>query len=756
MYFGVPKGVVDGVPQDWRIVYHAGANGLNDAIWVPSFWLPGTNSLLRIVNCETYMEDRDIGEMFLNYQLHHSIRKFAGVDVGALGLAEESQWYYWAKNFMGAKPSPFNSVRTQLIAEEIIRGDRHDTTNAFQWKTVKLNLPGTKAYKPNQAWIIRVREDGTLASDFVTFVDDQRVCGAGPQRTKEAGHTLSTREAYLGIQDALRKLRSSGGTRYPGAWAGVVVYNDPDDGVVVLTSQEKWDRLKEICRSWLDKLEAGDTMLDHQTLQSDRGFMVYVTQAYPAMVPYLKGFHLSIEMWRGGRDAEGWKLSPGSIGQSEEEGEFEMEEDTNTLQHMSSSLKEQARALAFQGGNHKPPSGLTPSVPRFKEDLKALLALSSSDKPAYRIIRSKEVVTAIYGFGDASLGGFGSSIERPGGVGLRYGIWGKDADGDSSNFRELKNLVEAVEDEAKEGRLRGAELWLFTDNSTAESCFFRGSSKSKLLHALVIRLKKVEMETGMTLHVVHVAGTRMMAQGTDGLSRGVFLEGVMSGRDMLDFVDLAKGALERHPPLLRFIRSWAGDSNILPLTPEEWFVEGHGITGGHRDKHGMWIPDHARNGVTYLWAPPPVIADVALEECLKATHKRQDACHIFIVPRLLTPAWRRLFRKLCDFVVIVPVGHPFWPTHMHEPLFLGISLPFVQHRPWSLRGTPLLVALERDLRQVWASSEKDGRDILRKLLRTPGRVSAMPKVLARRMLRMPGEGTVSNNEDDRCRRQPVA
>jgi hypothetical protein len=26
------------------------------------------------------------------------------------------------------------------------------------------------------------------------------------------------------------------------------------------------------------------------------------------MIPYLKGFHLTIEMWRGGRDAEGWKL----------------------------------------------------------------------------------------------------------------------------------------------------------------------------------------------------------------------------------------------------------------------------------------------------------------------------------------------------------------------------------------------------------------------------------------------------------------
>jgi hypothetical protein len=26
------------------------------------------------------------------------------------------------------------------------------------------------------------------------------------------------------------------------------------------------------------------------------------------MVPYLKGFHLAIEMWRGGRNSEGWKL----------------------------------------------------------------------------------------------------------------------------------------------------------------------------------------------------------------------------------------------------------------------------------------------------------------------------------------------------------------------------------------------------------------------------------------------------------------
>ena len=54
-YFGVPKGVVDGIVQDWRIVYHAGANGLNDKVWAPTFGLPGTDSLLRILDLSSVM-----------------------------------------------------------------------------------------------------------------------------------------------------------------------------------------------------------------------------------------------------------------------------------------------------------------------------------------------------------------------------------------------------------------------------------------------------------------------------------------------------------------------------------------------------------------------------------------------------------------------------------------------------------------------------------------------------------------------------
>jgi hypothetical protein len=37
-------------------------------------------------------------------------------------------------------------------------------------------------------------------------------------------------------------------------------------------------------------------------------FLVYLTQAYLGLKPYLKGFHLLFETWRGDRDSKGWKV----------------------------------------------------------------------------------------------------------------------------------------------------------------------------------------------------------------------------------------------------------------------------------------------------------------------------------------------------------------------------------------------------------------------------------------------------------------
>jgi hypothetical protein len=117
-YFTVPKGL-----QDWRIVFHTGANQLSACVWAPLFCLPTIYLLLHIVDVKTMMEDQDVGKMFLNFQLHPNTMRFAAVDLGPLGFTSSECLHWWmclTRNLMGYRPSPYNFIQTYLIAEEII------------------------------------------------------------------------------------------------------------------------------------------------------------------------------------------------------------------------------------------------------------------------------------------------------------------------------------------------------------------------------------------------------------------------------------------------------------------------------------------------------------------------------------------------------------------------------------------------------------------------------------------------------------
>jgi hypothetical protein len=484
------------------MVYDATASGLNEAVWSPTFWLPTIESHVRALSCYSWMTDRDMGDMFLNFPLHELARPFAGVDIKPVltgAEAKKFRWYQWVRNAMGFSPSPYNSIKMALVAEEVIRGDRHDPANPFQWSRVKLNLPGTVGYDPSESWIAKVRLDGLTACDLFTFVDDERVVGATEELTWQAAHTMAAKQAYLGIQDAARK--ASECTQQPRAWAGAVVHVVPDKGVCVLTSDEKWLKLKGILHKWREILLRGDAELDHKELLSDRGFLVYVTRAYPPMIPYVKGFHLTAEMWRGNRDADGWKLPPTKCKDplpTAKSGEVvETDEDDAVARYV---VRKQYGPVA----PHAPPDGKTSPAPRLIEDIKALIHLTSEKSPPLRVVRPRKVVHVFYGFGDASGKGRGSTTQgfktvhhpdagKGPSTGLIYkvGVWGSDVDDESSNFRELANLVEDTEEEARIGNLTETEYYLFTDNSTAESAFYKGTSSSKKLHSLILRLQKL-------------------------------------------------------------------------------------------------------------------------------------------------------------------------------------------------------------------------------------------------------------------------
>ena len=75
-YFDVAKG-----EDDIRMVYDGTKCGLNAAVWVPSFFMPTVQSHLRAVEEGTNMCDVDVGEMFLNFMVHPSVRKYLGVDL---------------------------------------------------------------------------------------------------------------------------------------------------------------------------------------------------------------------------------------------------------------------------------------------------------------------------------------------------------------------------------------------------------------------------------------------------------------------------------------------------------------------------------------------------------------------------------------------------------------------------------------------------------------------------------------------------
>jgi hypothetical protein len=121
IYFAVPKG-----NDDWRIVFHAGANKLNEHVWAPLFCSPSINLLLRIIDGQSLMSDHDMGDMFHNFPLNTNTVKFTAIDLASLELGPEEckhRWVCWKWNLMGFRSSLYNSVWTFLVAEEIIRGD---------------------------------------------------------------------------------------------------------------------------------------------------------------------------------------------------------------------------------------------------------------------------------------------------------------------------------------------------------------------------------------------------------------------------------------------------------------------------------------------------------------------------------------------------------------------------------------------------------------------------------------------------------
>jgi len=91
--------------------------------------------------------------------------------------------------------------------------------------------------------------------------------------------------------------------------------------------------------------------------------------------------------------------------------------------------------------------------------------------------------------------------------------------------------------------------------------------------------------------------------------------------------------------------------------------------------------------------------------------------HLFICPRLLTHFWWKQLHKIADLVFTLPADcrPAVWPHELHEPLVVGVILPFLPAAPWIHRQTTTVLEVERKLRGVWASPAGAECPILREL-----------------------------------------
>ena len=228
---------------------------------------------------------------------------------------------------------------------------------------------------------------------------------------------------------------------------------------------------------------------------------------------------------------------------------------------------------------------------------------------------------------------------------------------------------------------------------------------------------------------------------------------------MLSFCPWHLSALDRNENLKGWLTTWLG-KEVEFLSPSDWYIRGHDISGGEFVSPTEWSTDksnlkfwrHHHKPGTYVWSPPPAAAQVCVEEIRKARIKRHQSTHVIVIPRLMTPLWLEQLYKTADLVFSVKPTHAFWSKEQFEPLTIAIAFPYISFFPWQLRGTPKLYAVARKLRQLSDQEELARGHFLRQLLLQFRGLPTMQQDVVRRMLYFGTTPDLPNSYKERRKR----
>jgi hypothetical protein len=209
---------------------------------------------------------------------------------------------------------------------------------------------------------------------------------------------------------------------------------------------------------------------------------------------------------------------------------------------------------------------------------------------------------------------------QPGARESWMGTWTVHATPESSNWKELRTLVEVMRQEPiATSRFRGHKVFYFTDNMVTYDVFRKGNSTSPKLRALVRELKRLEILHGCQLEVIHMPGNVIIAKGSDGLSHGVWNTPLQVPR-VFPVAEL----FEPFVPTPAVV-AWAYAQAGVPQSPDVRVFD---------DTDPWWRSAIVKQNC--VWSVSPTVARQAFTTAALAwVESPLDSSHLFIVPRVM-------------------------------------------------------------------------------------------------------------------------
>ena len=278
----------------------------------------------------------------------------------------------------------------------------------------------------------------------------------------------------------------------------------------------------------------------------------------------------------------------------------------------------------------------------------------------------------------------------------------------SSNHKELSTLRLTLENilSVAPDSVCNTTLFYFTDNSCTYWICNNGSSRHDALHNELLIIRALELQLRCYLSVVHIPGKVMIQEGTDGLSRGVWVSPLHNflPRDLI--LQQVFAPLHPDPVLVRFyitqhITEYHRFTNTsLPPLLSNWSIV---------DWHSVW---HTLPVLRHfsVWFPPPEIARQVISYCLyRYVESPLDTAALFFVPRVLPAFWQNLSR----YVIELPTLFPHLSDLLSPPL---LPIPVVVlYLPPHVRRVPTTNRLDKPPPPYRARWHRQQADALRGL-----------------------------------------